>query len=221
MTRLRLLAVLAALTLALGSVPAFAAEDDPSDTSTTTTTIPADEAPEEVDETADDTEASSTTNAKFLILLAEGFETSEDELTALTEMGFGWGEVFKLNLYATALGVDVTTLIDGAEVDAETGEYEFSWGELRAGLTAEQLTLVEDLPKNLGQMVSAAVRHQGRDAHQPDHAATGETTKPGKGTKPAHAGKGGKSGKGGVTTDTTVPEGGGETTDTTGAGTEG
>lgn len=181
---LRALAALTALFLAVGVAPAHADEGD--EGTEVATTVPEDEG--------------SHINGKFLILFAEGFDATEEDLVALQELGLGFGDLFKLNLYATVLGVPVDELIAGATFDEETGEWEFGWGELRQSLTDEQLALLEGLPKNFGQFVSAAKRHQGRDAHQPDHAgrdgekpsaANEKPGKPDKGGKPDHAGKGG------------------------------
>lgn len=166
---------LAALVLALGSVPALASEGDD---------IEPDEAAGE----------RSLTDHKFMILFAEGFGTTEGDVIALSELGLGWGEMFKLNVYATALGVSVQELLTDATFDEETGEWDFGWGDLRAGLSDEQLSALEGLPKNLGAVMSEASRHQGRDAHQPAHAG-GDVEKLEKGSKPEHAGRGGRSGK--------------------------
>lgn len=177
---LRLLIALIALFLVLGTLPALADEGDEGTEDTTQTT---------------ETEESGGfhLNGKFAILFAEGFDASEDDLVALGEMGFGWGDLFKLNLYATVLGVPVEQFIAGATFDEETGEYEFAWGELKHALNDDQLALLEGLPRNFGQFVSQSVRQHGRDEHQPDHAGR-DADKPNSDNKPDHAGKGGRSG---------------------------
>lgn len=175
MKGIRLLAALAALFLVLGTVPALADEGDAAPGTEETT-------------------EGSHLNGKFLILFAEGFDATEDDLAALSDMGLGWGDVFKLNLYATVLGMSIDDLLAGATFDEETGEYDFGWGDLKNGLTEEQLALLEGLPRNFGQFVSADKRHHGRDEHQPDHVGPG-AEKPGKGERPEHAGRGGKSGR--------------------------
>lgn len=178
--RLRALTALTALFLVLGAVPALADEvDEP-------------EAPE-TEETVETEDEGSHLNGKFLMLFAEGFDADEEDLAAFADMGLGWGDVFKLNLYSTVLGVPVDELLAGTEFDDETGEYDFAWGELKQSLTDEQLALLESMPRNFGQFVSADKRHHGRDQHQPDrNERPDKTDNP---NKPDHAGKGGRSGK--------------------------
>lgn len=197
LTRHRMLAALTALFLTFGTVPALADDgtaEEPADTATSTEAV------------------GSHLNGKFLILFAEGLDASDDDIRALADMGFGWGDIFKLSLYSTVLGVSVDDLVAGAHHDDETGEFEFAWGELRQILTDDQLELLETLPRNLGQAVSADKRRHGRDEHQPargDESGDDEPgdagsddeqkdTQPGsrgRGHQPDHAEKGGKSGK--------------------------
>lgn len=197
MRRSTLFAALVALFLVVGVLPALA--DDATEPTEPTVEEDADEEPGAI-------------NGKFMILFAEGFDVGEEELVALRELQLGFGDIFKLNLYASVLGVTVEELVEGAEFDPETGEYEFDWGTLRQSLTDEQLALLDEMPRNFGQLVSEQRRHQGREAHQPateagegdgedagDHPGQGRGLdkhdgKPGKGSKPAHAGKGGRAG---------------------------
>ncbi|MEE9228592.1 MAG: hypothetical protein V3U47_06430 [Acidimicrobiia bacterium] len=211
MRAIRTLAVLAALFLVLGVTPAYA-EDDTGDT--TDTTVAEEEA--------------TNGSSKLLMILAEGFDTSEgdglnateEDISAFAEAGYGFGELFKLNLYSTLLGYPLEDYLAAAALDPESGKYVMAWGQFKKGLEPEQLALLDDLPKNFGQLVSAAMRHHGRDEHQPlltgldadeDGAKgkakgknkTGEEGGEGdedgaEGHKPDHAGKGGKGqGKGG------------------------
>lgn len=144
----RVLIALTALFLVLGAVPALADEG---------------ETPElETEEDA------GHINGKFLILFAEGFDATEEDLTTLRDLGLGFGDLFKLNLFSSVLGIPIQDLIDGASTDPETGEFDFGWGELKKSLTDEELALLEELPRNFGQFVSAAKRHHGRDDHQPE-----------------------------------------------------
>lgn len=113
--------------------------------------------------------------------ITEEFGLGEDAVHDLHEMGIGYGGIFKLQAYAVALGVDVETLLAGFEVDPETGEYIFEWGELKKTLTEEQLAILEGLPRNLGQIVS--------ESRRPDHAGEGKPEWAGEG-KPPHAGGG-------------------------------
>jgi len=113
--------------------------------------------------------------------LTEEFGLEEDAVHDLHEMGIGYGDIFKLEAYALALGVDVETLLAGFEIDPETGEYIFEWGELKKTLTDEQLAILEGLPRNLGQIVS--------ESRRPDHAGEGKPEWAGEG-KPEWAGDG-------------------------------
>jgi hypothetical protein len=114
--------------------------------------------------------------------ITEEFALAPEEVHDLHEMGIGFGAIFQLQILAIAVGVDVATLLATMEVDPETGEYDFAFGELRNSLSDEQLALIEDLPQNLGQIVSEASR--------PDHAGEGKPEWAGEG-KPPWAGGGG------------------------------
>lgn len=129
----------------------------------------------------------SHTNGPMMVgdAITEEFALAPEEVHDLHEMGIGFGAIFKLQVYAIALGVDVETLLAAMEVDPETGEYAFAFGELKKTLTDEQLALLETLPKNLGQIVSGANR--------PDHAGEGKPEWAGQG-KPPWAGGGGDGG---------------------------
>ncbi len=205
MRAIRTLAVLAALFLVLGVTPAYA-DDDTGDTT---------------DTTVEDEEATHG-SSKLLMILADGFDTSEEDgldataedISAFVETGYGFGELFKLNLYSTLLGISVEEYLSAAALDPESGEYFMAWGQFKKDLTEDQIALLDELPKNFGQLVSAAMRHHGRDEHEPE--LTGLDSDEGKGKnknkggdgdedgdedkghKPDHAGKGGKGqGKGG------------------------
>lgn len=125
----------------------------------------------------------SHTNGPMMVgdAISEEFALAPEAVHDLHEMGIGYGAIFKLQVYAIALGADVETLLATMEVDPETGEYDFAFGELKKTLTDEQLVLIEDLPKNLGQIVS--------DANRPDHAGKGKPEWAGQG-KPPWAGGG-------------------------------
>jgi hypothetical protein len=126
----------------------------------------------------------SHTNGPMMVgdAITEEFALAPEEVHDLHEMGIGYGAIFKLQVYAIALGADVETLLATMEVDPETGEYDFAFGELKKTLTDEQLVLIEDLPKNLGQIVS--------ESNRPDHAGKGKPEWAGQG-KPPWAGGGG------------------------------
>lgn len=130
------------------------------------------------------------TNSPLAMLLAGEFGMTEDEVIALREEGLGFGEIFKLKTLAIALGTDIETLLANATVDPETGEYEFDFGELKKSLTEEQLALLESLPKNFGQIVSAYNRAKHGEHHgKPEWAGSGKPEGAGHG-KPPWAGEG-------------------------------
>lgn len=153
MTRMTRGAALLALLLAVGAVPALADEG---------------ETPDEIEEPAEGL------HSPLAMLLAGEFGMTLEEIQGLNDLGLGFGDIFRLKSLATVLQTDLETLLAGATVDPETGEYEFDWGALRATLTEEQLALLGEFPKNFGQLVSAYQRHHGRDEHQPEHAHGGQ-----------------------------------------------
>lgn len=110
--------------------------------------------------------------------VTEEFGLEETAVHDLHEAGLGYGDIFKLEAYAFALGVDPADLLAGFEID-ENGDYVFEWGELKKTLTDEQLELLESLPRNLGAIVSGSRR--------PEHAGHGKPDWAGQG-KPPHAG---------------------------------
>lgn len=113
--------------------------------------------------------------------ITEEFALGPDEVHDLHETGIGYGAIFKLEVYAIALGIPVEELLATFEVDPGTGEYEFAWGELKKTLDEAQLAILEGLPKNLGQVVS--------QTNKPEHAGNGKPDWAGEG-KPPHAGGG-------------------------------
>lgn len=184
MHRLRTVLALTLLAVVVGALPALADEEGETPPEGTTE------------------EESAYQATKWSLLLSAEFATPEEDVAALRDLGLGWGDLFRLEAFALALGVDVDTLLAGATVDPETGGYSFDWGALKASLTDEQLAVLGSLPKNFGQVVAAFNRHHGRDTHQPDGAGTPGGKPDHAGTpggkpdagKPDHAGKGGADG---------------------------
>jgi hypothetical protein len=91
---------------------------------------------------------------KVATILAEEFEVDIEAITDLHDEGIGYGAIFKLQALALALGVDVETLL--ADLTNESGEYAFGFGKFKKSLTEEQQAILDSLPRNLGQIVSAA-----------------------------------------------------------------
>ena len=81
-----------------------------------------------------------------------------EQVSALHDAGVGFGEIFKLQAMAAVTGGDLLDLI--TQLTGEDGELELGWGAWRHSLTLEQLATLEQLPKNLGQVVAAAHRSE-------------------------------------------------------------
>lgn len=125
-------------------------------------------APALADEAAGDP-AEVPTTSSLVVLVAGVLGIEPAELERLREEGLGFGEIFKLKSLSQMLGFgNIDEFLLTVEVDPETGEYDFDWESLRETLSETQLAMLAELPKNFGEIVSAARRHHGRDAHQPD-----------------------------------------------------
>jgi hypothetical protein len=100
---------------------------------------------------------------KVATILAEEFEVDVEAITDLHDAGIGYGAIFKLQALALALGVDVETLL--ADLTNESGEFAFGFGKFKKSLTDEQNAILDSLPRNLGQIVSAAnkAEHAGQN----------------------------------------------------------
>lgn len=116
--------------------------------------------------------------------ITEEFELDPEAVEALNEAGIGYGAIFKLQVYAYALGISVEELLATMEVDPETGEYVFNFGDLEQTLTEEQLALLETLPSNLGQIVSEAKRPEFAGEGKPDGVGEGRPDWAGQGKPP-------------------------------------
>jgi hypothetical protein len=155
--RLAAHAAIAALVLAAGTVPVLA-DDEPGEVEDSTPGRGAEWIAEILAHEFTDPDGDGTPESNAI---------TTDDVVALHAAGLGFGEIFKLQAFAYALDMDVETLL-GEICDDGTEECEFGWGELKKGLTDDELALFEELPKNLGQIVSASKRGHGR----PEHAAS-------------------------------------------------
>jgi hypothetical protein len=88
--------------------------------------------------------------------IAEQFGVSEDEVLQLHKEGAGFGAIFKVYQLAKVTGVSASALV--ASFPRVNGEPEPGFGDLFAALTDDQKSRLEDGPKNLGQLVSAAAK---------------------------------------------------------------
>ena len=77
----------------------------------------------------------------------EGEETLVDDVFALREEGIGFGALFQLYGLAAAMEMSVEEVL-------ALRQEGMGFGELRKDLDADQLAILEALPKNLGRIVS-------------------------------------------------------------------
>lgn len=168
--RLAALAAIATLVLGVSAVPVLA-DDEPTEDTTEETTLG--RGAEWIAEIL---------AHEFTDLNSDGdsdVEITTEDIVALHAAGLGFGEIFKLEFLAIALETDVDTLLDEA-CDEVSEECDFGWGELKKDIDP---SLLEGLPKNLGQIVSEAKRGHGR----PEHAASFGKEKGRPDTPPGHA----------------------------------
>jgi len=97
---------------------------------------------------------------------------------ALHDEGMGFGAIFKLYSIARAKGITVNELL--ASIEENGGG--FAFGKLMKSLTDEEMAVLEDGPKNLGELVSAASKGSGEDEPEELAAAAGDSHGP-----PSHA----------------------------------
>jgi hypothetical protein len=136
-----------------------AAADQPSEDPAPEAALSEEEGPEEGEDVAlqADEGASAEDPAgalKVATAIAGEFEVSPDEVMAFHDEGIGFGALFKLYNIARARGMSVQELL--ATLEKEDGEYAFGFGNLKKSLTDEELATLEEGPKNLGELVSAA-----------------------------------------------------------------
>lgn len=82
--------------------------------------------------------------------VAAAFGIDAETALALHEDGVGWGAMVKLLAIADVKGIAVDQLLAG--VPKVDGEYEFDFGQLRAGLTPEQQEQLDSMPRGLGHL---------------------------------------------------------------------
>ena len=172
---IKMIAMTAALLLVVGVAPAYADEDDTTDTT---------EAPETEAVEDDEEPDGSHLNGKLLVLFSRGFDFSKG--SALGELIYAFleevsGEVFNWG--------DFDQWLAAGEIASEV-PFELS-DEQRILIE----TFVDSPPKNFGALVSALRKHHGRNENSPVYAAAadGESKK---GKKPDHPNKGGKKNNG-------------------------
>jgi hypothetical protein len=97
-------------------------------------------------------EGDAAGNQKIAEVLAEEFDTTPEAVLALHDQGIGFGALFKLYSIARAKGITIEALL--AEIEASGGG--FAFGKLKKSLTEEEKTILENGPKNLGELVSGS-----------------------------------------------------------------
>ena len=113
------------------------------------------------DETDDDASTDPPGTLDIVSALAAEFidyGADIEQVRALYDAGVGFGTIFKLEAIAAVTGGDIFDLI--VQLTGEAGELELGWGAWRHQLTPDQLATLEQLPKNLGQIVAAAHRSE-------------------------------------------------------------
>jgi hypothetical protein len=110
----------------------------------------ADEAEDEADVEVEEETGEGAENVAQVI--ADAFGVSQEEVLALHDEGIGFGALFKLYQLSQATGVSVDDLLASMDADGEG----YAFGKRFKELTEEQRAVLDDGPKNLGQLVSAS-----------------------------------------------------------------
>ena len=179
-TLLLALAVLGVATfVAIGSYSALAGSDPVSDVAGA---VIGQDAPdgEEDDAVAEDTEADDEADVEaeeetgegaenVAQVIADAFGVSQEEVLALHDEGIGFGALFKLYQLSQATGVSVEDLLASMDADGEG----YAFGKRFKELTEEQRAVLDDGPKNLGQLVSAS-HHTDEDGESEDADAASQ-----------------------------------------------
>jgi len=120
---------------------------------------------DEGDEGDDGAPKSSTMKVEMLADFIAGDSAEADGGTALADAstavadfrisGMGWGALFKIYALAAVLEVPASDLLGAIGSD---GDFEFSFGELKNGLTEDQRAAFDEMPKNFGTLMADAMR---------------------------------------------------------------
>lgn len=135
------LILLVALVMAMAVLaPAAFADDDVAE-------------PEDTEMTEKGPSAAQEWKAKMIADYIAGDEASEEQIKDVLALrmgdpAIGWGAYFKLASYANAMDITVAALLE----TYPPGPDGYDFGELKKELTPEQLELLMEGPKNLGQL---------------------------------------------------------------------
>lgn len=127
----------------------------------------ADEVDDEADVEAEEETGEGAENVAQVI--ADAFGVSQEEVLALHDEGIGFGALFKLYQLSQATGVSVEDLLASMDADGEG----YAFGKRFKELTEEQRAVLEDGPKNLGELVSAS-HHADGDGESEDADAASQ-----------------------------------------------
>jgi len=120
------------------------------------------------DEAGGDPDDESSGFLDVAFALSAEFDLEVEDVQELHEMGIGFGAMFLLQGLSQAQDQSVWDTIIG--MTGEDGTLSFGFGKLRRSLDEAQLAILEGLPKNLGQLISAS--HRPDHAGKPDHAGS-------------------------------------------------
>jgi hypothetical protein len=114
---------------------------------------------------ADETDDGAVTSApgimdmvSALVAVFTDYGAGIEQVRALYDVGVGFGEIFKLEAIAAVTGGDIFALL--TQLTGEDGVLELGWGAWRHQLTVDEQATLEQLPRNLGQIVAAAHRSE-------------------------------------------------------------
>lgn len=157
---LTLLVAIAAAVVAVGSYSALAGPG-PIDVATSVTGSDDDV------QALDGEEDGATGNGeeKVATAIADEFGVTPEEVLAQHDEGIGFGALFKLYQLALAQGMTVEELLATIPT-GEDGEPAFGFGQLRKDLTEEEQAILEEGPKNLGELVSGASKDESEDGEE-------------------------------------------------------
>ncbi len=112
-----------------------------------------DEIPEGTDPCTE-TEDVDTCEAE-LLATATGDLTETIVMLRAAEPSIGWGAMYKLMQIASAKGMTIDELLAEIGTD-EDGDYDFGFGQLRKELSSDEIDILSETPKNLGQLKKLA-----------------------------------------------------------------
>ena len=167
---LPLLLSIGAVVIAIGSYSALAGPGPVDFATSVTGTDDADDGDAQA-LNGDEDGATGNGEEKIAQAIADEFEVTQEEVLARHDEGIGFGALFKLYQLAQAQGMTVDELLATLPT-GEDGQPEFGFGQLRKELTEDEQAVLEEGPKNLGELVSAASKKHDESAEGEEAAQT-------------------------------------------------